>query len=118
LGLVPHVEKLVSTVGCDVDRADNQGKTPAFTATEKGLYSVLMVLIKANCDLKRPCGTGDTPLSWIRTKTADYRFAEDPGEYEFDEEAEDEDERYMQIRSLLEKNAAPPQAFSCTCLMS
>jgi len=117
LGLVQHVEKLVSTVGCDVDRADNQGKTPAFTATEKGFYNVLMALIKANCDLKRPCRTGDTPLSWIRTKTSDYRFAEDPGEYEFDEEAENEDERYMQIRSLLEKNAAP-QAVNCTCLIS
>ena len=119
LGLVNHVEKLVSAVGCDVDRSDNQFKTPAFTATEKGFYSVLVALIKANCDLNRSCGT-DTPLSWIRKKTAEYKFVEEPGEYNIEEEAEAENERYMQIRRLLERKgeAPPPQASTCTCLIS
>lgn len=119
LGLVPHVEKLVSAVGCDVDRTDNQFKTPAFIATEKGFYSILVALIKANCNLNRSCGA-DTPLSWIRAKTADYKFVEEPGDYEFEEEADDEDERYMQIRRLLEKKVKvpPPQVLNCTCLIS
>ena len=119
LGLVQHVEKLVSAVGCDVDRSDNQFKTPAFTATEKGFYNVLVALIKANCDLERSCGTY-TPLSWIRTKTSEHKFAKEPGEYEFEEEAEDENERYKQIRRLLERKVAlpPPIASNCACLIS
>ena len=113
MGLLEHVELLVTVPDCDVNYADLQGKTPAFTATEQGFYGILAALTKANCDLRRPCGA-DSPLAWIRAKTDEFEYSEEPGEYEFEDEADDDDSKYMQIRQLLEKRGQPVEEVELT----
>jgi ankyrin repeat protein len=55
------VEALIKG-GCDMDKTMHAGRTPLYTAAEKGHREVVEALIKGGCDVDKARNNGDTPL--------------------------------------------------------
>jgi len=115
----PQILDELIACGADVNKQDYQGKTAARQATELSYFAILQKLVSASCDLSK----GPSPLGYVRSK---YDIEE--AEHEVDEnintaqEAEDEDDRMIQIYDLLRssKSTAEPVAEvvggGCACV--
>jgi ankyrin repeat protein len=49
--------------GCDVNQADNYGRTLAYIAAQAGHKAALELLVKAGCDVNQANKNGRTPAS-------------------------------------------------------
>lgn len=122
LGLFSVCERLVAA-DANVDACDLEQRTPAMAATEGGYFAILVLLAKNGADLRKPCGILGTPLESIRVQLSEYEI-EDDGDDVQDvlalEEAEDEGERLLQIKKLLEILAQPlhhVDKSKCECIV-